>query len=403
LLRNLARDLERDRALRAYAAVLSSLLSLTGAAWFSYKHVDALVTGQDYACWPLWPGCEDVRPYLSPGLVRAGVDAMIAASLVAAALFAVRRIRPALATFAFALMLGAAIYALDYRLRLNQTYMLGWVVLVLLSTPRRTQVLQALVVLVYFWAGALKLNHEWLSGADLYAKPLLVPASLVPAACAYVVILEMVLVWGLLSPRPRWRWACYAQLLVFHALSWGVVGWYYPLLMAGITAIYPLVWLMAPGEILTASRLRGDAALRVPLAVVAGVFSSLQLMPHLFPGDTAVTGEGRLFALHMFDARVQCAGGASVTTSSGLHSRYTLINEHLEQRMRCDPIVLAQAALRLCHELEGRPDSPRLDVSIDAGRATDQRMEPLIHVDDVCHRDLQYSLWHHNAWIGGRP
>ena len=381
--------------------MLSALLALTGVAWLSYKHVDSLVTGEDYACWPLWPGCESVRSHLSPGLVRVAVYAMAAAGLVAAALFALRRIRTALVVFAGALVLGAGIYALDYRLRLNQTYMLGWVVLVLLGTPRRTQVLQAVVALFYFWAGALKLNREWLGGAGLYAKPLLVPASLVPAACTYVVILEMVLIWGLLSPRPRWRWVVYAQLLVFHAVSWSVVGWYYPLLMAGITAIYPLVWMVAPEQALTWSRLRDDAGLRAPIAVVAGVFSALQLMPRLFPGDTAITGEGRLFALHMFDARVQCEGGASVTTSSGLRARYALINERLEQRMRCDPIVLMQAAQRLCHDLEGRPDSPQVDVAIDARRATDERMQPLIHVDDVCHRDVQYSMWHHNEWIGG--
>jgi hypothetical protein len=86
-----------------------------------------------------------------------------------------------------------------------------------------------------------------------------------------------------------------------------------------------------------------------------------------------------------------------------LHAQYALINERLEQRTRCDPIVLVQAAQRLCHDLEGRPDSPRVDVAIDARRATDEQMQPLIHVDDVCHKDLQYSLWHHNEWIGRPP
>ena len=329
--------------------------------------------------------------------MRVAVFAMIAAGLGASALFFLRRTRPAIATFIGTFALGAAIYSLDYRLRLNQTYMLGWVVLALLLVPRR---LQVLVALFYFWAGALKLNREWLGGAALYAKPWLVPQALVPAACVYVVVLETLLLWGLFSPWPRLRWAVYAQLLLFHVVSWSVVGWYYPMLMAGITAIYPLVWLAAPDEALTWSRLRGDVATRVPIAVVAGVFSALQLMPRLFPGDTAVTGEGRLFALHMFDARVQCEGGASVSTSSGQHARYALINDRLEQRMRCDPIVLMEAARRLCHQFEGRPDSPRVDVAIDARRATDEQMQPLIHVSDVCHRDLGYSLWHHNGWIG---
>jgi hypothetical protein len=380
------------------------LLGLTGVAWLSYKHVDSLVTGEDYACWPLWPGCESVRPLLSPGLVRVTVYAMLACSVGAAVLFALRRIRPAVAAFIGGLALGAAIYALDYRLRLNQTYMLGWVVLVLLVAPRRAQALQAIVALFYFWAGALKLNREWLSGAALYAKPLLVPQALVPAACVYVVVLEMGLLWGLFasSPRARWaRWAIYGQLLVFHAVSWSVVGWYYPLLMAGITAIYPLVWVFAPDQMLTWSHLRADRALRNTTASLVVVFSALQLMPRAFPGDTAITGEGRLFALHMFDARVECEGGANVSTASGQHAHVAVINERLEQRMRCDPIVLSQTAQRLCRQLEGRPDSPRVDVVVEARRASDPHMQPLIHVDDFCRRDVSYSLWHHNAWIGG--
>jgi hypothetical protein len=336
-------------------------------------------------------------------LVRIAVAAMIAAGVGAAALLLARRVRTGLAVMAFALLTGVAVYVLDYRLRLNQTYMLGWVVLVLLLVPQRTQTLQVLVALFYFWAGALKLNREWLSGAALYERPLLVPAALVPASCVYVVVLEMVLLWGLLSPVPRVRWAVYAQLLLFHAVSSSVVGWYYPLLMAGITAIYPLTWTLAPDQALVWTRVPVDRTGRVALVAVAAVFSALQLMPRLFPGDTAITGEGRLFALHMFDARVQCEGGATVRTASGQQVRVALINDNLEPRMRCDPIVLAEQARRLCHQLETRPDSPRVDVAIDARRATDEHLQPLVHVDDFCHVDDSYSLWHHNAWIGRAP
>jgi hypothetical protein len=359
--------------------------------------VDTLVTGADYACWPLWPGCESVRPSLSVALVRVAVGLMVAGGLVASALFLIRRSRAAIATFVSTLVVGAAIYALDYRLRLNQTYMLGWVVLVFLLVPRRLQTLQALVALFYLWAGALKLNREWLSGAALYDKPLFVPAALVPAACVYVVVLEMVLLWGLFSRSPPLRWAVYAQLLLFHLTSWSVVGWYYPLLMAGITAVYPLVWLRAPEQALTAS---SPPTHRAALAGVVIVFSALQLMPRLFPGDTAITGEGRLFALHMFDARVQCTGGAEVSNGSGQRLHVALVNDRLEQRMRCDPIVLSEQVRRLCHQLQARTDSPRVDVAIDARRATDPELQPLMHVDDACHQDLSYSLWHHNAWIG---
>jgi hypothetical protein len=52
--------------------------------------------------------------------------------------------------------------------------------------------------------------------------------------------------------------------------------------------------------------------------------------------------------------------------------------------------------------LAARHDDARVDVAVDAKRTTDIAMEPLIHVDDYCRRDVGYSLWHHNDWIGSK-
>jgi hypothetical protein len=397
-----ARAIDDDAALRPYAILLSLVHALTGVAWFTYKNVAELASGEDCVCWPLWPDCYRLRPHLTPEAVRDAVLAYVAIGLAAAALFALHRARAALATFAVATVAGTLLYSLDYRLRLNQTYMFGWIVLAFLFAPARKKalVVQALVALFYFWAGTLKLNAEWVSGAALYAKPFLVPAALVPAACVYVLVLEMVFVWGLFSRRPRVRAVVYAQLLVFHAVSWNVVGYFYPLVMFALTAIYPLVWLRTPGEGLTMGALRSDPEGRRSLGVVAAVFSVFQLVPHLFPGDTAVTGEGRLFALHMFDAQTECEGGAILTRGSGQRSRAALINEHQDTRSHCDPIVLVAQAQRLCRLLAAHGDAARVDVAIDAKRTTDRAMQPLVHVNDFCQQEIDYSVWHHNAWIG---
>jgi hypothetical protein len=334
--------------------------------------------------------------------VRSAVFAYMAVGLASAVLFALRRARAAFALFVATALLGIAIDSLDYRLRFNQTYMFGWVLLAFLLAPRRLAAVQTLIALFYAWAGTLKLNSEWLSGAALYAKPLFVPEALVPASCVYVLLLELVLVWGLFSSRPRWRWAVYGQLVLFHVVSWSVVGYFYPLLMIGLTSIYPLVWIFSPADTLTfASREKPhEKARRVTILGVAALFSAFQLVPYLFPGDTAITGEGRLFALHMFDARAHCEGGAILTTSAGERSRAILINEKADARTRCDPITLVAQAQRLCRLLAAKGDARRVDVAIDARRTSDVTLSPLIHVDDICHREIAYSVWHHNAWIG---
>jgi hypothetical protein len=395
--------------MRRYAVILSALHALTGIAWFSYKHVTALLTAPDAICWPVFPACEGVRARLTEGGVRAAVIAYAALGLAGAGLFSLglagaglfsaRKRRAGLAVFVLATALGSAIYALDYRMRFNQTYMFGWVALAFLAAPKKRQVIQALVALFYVWAGTLKLNREWVSGAALYAKPLLVPEGLIPAACVYVLLLEMVLVWGLFSPSPRVRWSVYAQLLLFHFVSLGVVGWFYPLLMLGLTAIFPLTWLGAPDLALTFARLRSDPAARAPVAAAAALFSAFQIVPWLYPGDTALTGEGRIFALHMFDAKTECAGGATLRSSAGMSSRVSLVSSGGDVRTRCDPIAIAATLGRLCRSIEGRPDRVRVDVAIDAKRSSDGEMQPLVRAEDACRRPIAYSPWRHNEWI----
>jgi hypothetical protein len=205
-----------------------------------------------------------------------------------------------------------------------------------LLVPNKRETLQLLLVLFYFWAGTLKLNWEWLSGAALYRPLWLFTGRGIIVACAYVIVMELVVVWGLLARDRRIFWLCFAQVLVFHVFSWAVVGFFYPLLMFGLLAIFPLCRLI-PAPRPGASR--GEAILRGRLsrsaALVALVFSAMQLSTHLYPGDTAITGEGRLFALHMFDARVECDARIVLKLKDGRRVDHELADQGI--RTRCDP------------------------------------------------------------------
>ncbi|MEO6950456.1 MAG: hypothetical protein ABI321_01480 [Polyangia bacterium] len=393
-----ATDVLASRATRWYATILSLLHTLTAVAWLTYRHIPKLATSPRAICWPLFEDCASWRQHFDEREVLAWLVVYMALGVVGAALFLLRRPRAGLIVFVATTLLGAALYALDYRLRFNQIYMFSWVVIVFLLVRDKLVVLQALVASFYFWAGTLKLNREWVSGAALYAKPWLVPPSLIPASCVYVLVLELVLCWGLFSSRARVRWIVYAQLVLFHVVSFGVVGYFYPLLMLGLGAVYPLGWLSGPGTTLCASTLRSHR--RIVFAVV-GAFSIFQLVPHLFPGDTAVTGEGRLFALHMFDARIECTGGGTLVAPDGSTEHRELIDYTADLRSRCDPLGIYGTVRWLCGDLSQRGDTRRLDVSISARRTTDAHMRPLIEVNDICHAHLGYSPWHHNVWILG--
>ena len=402
-----ARRIEGDPALRLFGAVLGLAHALTASAWQSYKHATTLTTDRDdVVCWPLFPDCDAWRSHLTPDRVGLALFVLGALGVGAALAFARRRAALGLVALAGGAVVGTVIYALDYRLRFNQVTMLGWATLAFLAAGRsRSQVIQALVALFYVWAGTLKLDREWLSGAALYGKPGFVPEALLPAALVYVVVLELALVFGLFAERAWIRWSVYAQLLLFHASSWAVVGHYYPLLMFGLTAIYPLVWRLTPSEALTARALRARPELRTALAVAVGAFSAPELAGRLaFPGEPSLTGEGRLFGLHMFDARVECRGGAVLRTADGARSSVSLVNDALDARTRCDPIVLLGYAKQLCRNLGARSATLRVDLAVDARRTSEAYLGPLVRADDVCRVPLTYSPFRHNDWIvAARP
>ena len=52
--------------------------------------------------------------------------------------------------------------------------------------------------------------------------------------------MECLFSWGLLA-RNRWLfWGVFAQILLFHLVSFSVVGFYYPILMVLLLSVFPL-------------------------------------------------------------------------------------------------------------------------------------------------------------------
>jgi hypothetical protein len=293
-----------------------------------------------------------------------------------------------------------ALLAFDYRLRHNQHYMALFAAAVFLFVPGKRDALRVLIVLFYFWAGTLKLNWEWLSGAALYRPLWFFTGAGVVAACAYVVVLELAIAWGLLAERAWVFWATFAQIALFHVMSWAVVDFFYPLLMFALIAIYPLARLLPrPG---------GRVGLLGPFTrgtlgwgsyATAAIFSILQLVPHAYPGDPAVTGEGRLYALHMFDAKVECEAYADVRAADGTVRRLNL-RRGLLVRIDCDPIVLHGRARNLCeHRSQLADDIAELDLHLRARRTTDPILHEVIDVPGFCAKRLRYDPIRHNAWI----
>jgi len=362
-----------------------------------------LVPGAEAICWPLLPECEGLRVLSLPQLELA-TALWAAGGLAVAAAFARRRwCGPALLGLLLLVAFELAVLSLDFRLRRNQHSMALWVTGAFLLVPGRRRALPLLICLLYFFAGTLKLNREWLSGAALYRPVWLFTGPWLVAACAYVIALELGIVWGLLARRAWVFWGAFAQFALFHVFSWPVVGFFYPLLMFGILAIFPLcrAFDAATDDRVGRQRMRTawiPSSSRGALALAA-VFSAFQLTTHLFPGDRALTGEGRLFALHMFDAKVTCRAWADVRLASGEVRREDL-RKHWEARTRCDPILIHGFARNLCRARDaGRMEFVDLDVHLRSRRTSARELHTVIEQPDFCAQLPRYDPFRHNAWI----
>ena len=392
-------EIAADPVLRIYGGALAFLHVLSFLTWQTVQPLDNILgSGKTAICWPFFENCGAYR-FLS----SAGVDYVLwlylALGLVSVVLFIPKRLLP----YAYWMLLAINLFKIliwlqDYRLRLNQHYMALFVSLIFLLLPNKRRLLQYQIVAFYFWAGTLKLNREWLSGAALYNKPLGVPVELIPQACAYVLILELFIVFGLFS-KNRWIfWSTFAQLILFHVTSWTVVGFFYPSLMFAILIIFPLARLFAPQE--TTPSLSRLFSGYEPVSTFGFllIFSLLQTVHWFFPGDTAVTGEGRLFALHMFDARIVCAAQVTLHGTNG-QAKEVPLTVPLTVRIRCDPIVYLSLGNSLCRTYQKRDGFADLDLLLQSRRSTDKDLQPVVDVKNFCHSGITYDLWRPNSWI----
>ncbi|MBS2023459.1 MAG: hypothetical protein JST92_13710 [Deltaproteobacteria bacterium] len=377
-------EIARDPALRLYGVAVAGLHALTWLWLMTIGAARVFAPNEVHLCWPLVP-CDELP--LTPPLAHAVFGAYLACALASATLFLRRRIGAAWLLLCITTLLDLAIVLLDFRFRLNQHYMALFITLTFLFVPQRRRALPLLITLFYFWAGALKLNWDWLSGNDLYVKPWLFSGRGLVAACAYVIVLELVFTWGLLARSPRVFWAALAQFALFHVFSFHIVGWFYPVLMFFILSIHPLCRFLAMPE-------ESRAPLGAPVIALAVFFSLLQLVPHFLPGDRALTGEGRLFALHMFDARLSCEAHVEVLTDSGQRLSKP-VRPLLAQRITCDPLVYLSYANKAC-KTRGVRD---LDLFLQSRHDDAQPFTKVLALHGVCSHPPSYNPLWHNPWI----
>jgi hypothetical protein len=397
------RPFREDPVVHAYGV---SMLAAHGVAWgFLASPDNALFLLADAQedpsyCWPHFEACWRFR-LQTHSQVMIVLGFYLAVIGLTAALLFIKRHR---SYWLSALAMNACLFAivsLDYRLRGNYFYMLFWLAAVYLFWPAKRWAVPLIIVSFYVWAGRLKLNTEWLSGSIFYAKLWLIPERLYPAACAYVVVLELVFIWGLLAKRPAWLAFTLVQLVLFHLQSLSQIHWVYPGMMASILSWFVLERVLGrPEDRANLAQLFRGGAPRSAY-VLCALFGATQLLSLLYEGDVSLTGQGRVYALHMFESKQVCdvklqghfRGQAKV-------QEFDLKDDRLELRLLCDPIVYLSRARHFCRTIASQvPDLESTDWVMKSRRGTEPDLHTIIEVKDVCRQLPAYRLLGSNGWL----
>jgi hypothetical protein len=115
----------------------------------------------------------------------------------------------------------------------------------------------------------------------------------------------------------------------------------------------------------------------------------------LYPSDVALTGEGRMFAVNMLDAKSECSL-LEITTRGNVHTERARLAPGLGVRIRCEPLVYFDLAQGACRDFD---DGSDLDLALVGRRTTDTWFRSLVSAPNLCSRHLDYAVFHHNDWI----
>lgn len=386
-------EIEKSVTLRSYGVALSVVNVVSYLFMVSSTHFK-LAFGGWPVCWPFFNSCGALREW--PSLAWTGLFFVFLAMGIWGALLFLRRdlVRIAYVVLAAATGLKYFLFIQDYQFMGNYHYMPFLTTLAYLLFPAKLRTIPVLTVLYYVAAGVLKFNSQWLGG-DLMSRPPFLTRELFGLACTYVVLLETLLVWGLLSANRKVRWTTFGQFVLFHAFSYHWVGYFYPSVMLSLIAIFPLAWVTDESPKVPLD-LRG-----LPRSSLAGLvaFALVQVIPFLYQGDSAVTGQGRLYSINMYDARTECYDVTILRYKDHSVEASAVIPTWYAPRVHCDPLVYLSEIRELCARESQRPDFIDADLALYSKRTTEAEYRQMIHVRDACHKRPVFRLAGENKWV----
>ncbi len=376
-----------------------TLLSLEHLAIFSFwkTHGSAARELSEPAgplCWPHFESCFLLRPWVLNNLSWM-LAAYLMITVVTVYLF-ISKSELKLGKIGLLLLnlFKAFIILQDIRLGGNYHYIPFVISFAFILLPQPIKFIKVVLVLLYFIAGLLKFNPLWLSG-ELIPNLLLQGGLLAKLGSFYVIVLELIIVWGLLAKDKKINFIVFFQYFLFHFISIFQVNYFYPTIMLLLISVY-LIFNDTDENILT-----DFVKFKLP-KIHYSLFAVLLLAQapiYYLPGDSSVTGEGRVPALNMYDGITSC----NYTGIVKLKGKDIFIINHpalfVENRIKCDPLTYYSYSKNICRDMKKRADFESFGWGLVTRSRTWQKFEQIVSLNDFCKKMPGYNYITKNNWI----
>ena len=390
-------EIKSYKSLRWYGCFLSLIHVATFFFWHNNAIIYHYLTKNAHAlCWPQIPFCESLR-FFSPMGMEILLYIYLGLALVAAFLFLNReKIKSAYWFFLIVNLIKLYIFFIDYRMMGNYHYMPFIISFAYLFVRQKLFFIPLLISSFYLFAGILKLsNLDWLTGLAFTKNvqfPLFFNEDIKILLCFYVVYLEMIGSWFLII-KTRWKAAIYIQFILFHIMSYFIVGYFYPVIMLFLLSLFLLMFIFNETYNLLNIRALLPGLSLVFLVVMGNILSVF------IPGDAGLTGEGRLYGLNMYDAHTECRSqiilkfkNKTIGESFDSYNSYAL-------RIQCDPYIDFNTVNKICAYYIKEPDFVDVDWSVYSKLRSDREYKRIVNEKNICGKKLKYSSWRKNHWI----
>lgn len=335
-------EILESKALRYYGSCLA-FIHLISAYLFSSYRIDDLSKENPFPiCYPGLEGCEHFRFFSAPDLRNLMIIYGVLAFICVISFASDKLKKISLPLLLFLSLFKAFIQLSDYRIATNYHFLAQVITFAYLLIPNRISTMAFLIPGVYFCAGLLKLNVDWLSGATLI-KPSIVQGPLLSALLVYVLILEIVIVWFIYSNKKWVRALVLFQLFAFHIYSWHIVDYPYPTFMFCILGFFVLT-----------INVDYDIKKNLPrFATIMGIMCLFQLSPYVIAKDPGLDGRSRILSFNMMDVTSVCERTIELKDSTQIKKDFTIPFKIMRPRLLCDPQITSEVARTYCKSSSG--------------------------------------------------